>query len=148
MSDKEGLLKAFSALLDKHFGSTKTPTIIKKFDNELQEATFVVLVPDQVDAHFDIYSEDAVRGACESFEKSEKRTNLEHMFMVGEGVAEIKESYVTEEDITVGDTPIKKGTWLQTWKFNDAEIWQDVKDGKWCGLSVQCNGLTEDVINE
>lgn len=147
MSDKESLLKSLTDLIDKHFGSTKKTTIIKQLDQELKEATFVVLVPDQVDAHGDIYDADVVKDACEDFEKSEQRTNLEHMFMVGEGVVEIKESFITDDDTFVGDTFIKKGSWLQTWKFNNEDIWKSVKDGHFNGLSVQCQGITE-AINE
>lgn len=146
MKNKEDLIKAFSSFLDDHFGGAKVE-IVKSLDEEKRKATFVVLAPEEVDGHGDIYSYEAVEKARDDYNTICKRQNLEHLLMIGEDVAEVSECYLTPTDFQLDDQFIKKGTWVQTWKFNSEELWQQVKDGEWTGLSVQCSGLTEDLTN-
>lgn len=148
MIDKDKFLKGFSELLDKNFGGTNRVDVVKSLSEDKKLATFVVLAPEQVDAHGDIYSHDAVEDACHQYNEVCKRCNLEHLFMIGDNLAEVVESYTAPTDFMLDETLISKGTWLQTWKFNSDELWQEVKDGFWTGLSVQCSGITEDLTNE
>jgi len=73
------------------------------------------------------------------------RPNLAHLMMADNNTAVITESYIAPTDMDLNGVSIKKGSWLQTWKFNDDSIWEGVKSGYWNGLSVQCNGLVEDL---
>lgn len=148
MINKEEFIKSFSELLDKAFGDTKNVEITKSLDEDKKLATFVVLAPEEVDAHGDIYSHDVVEDACYQYNEVCYKCNLEHLLMVEEDVAEVMESYIAPVDFQLDDRLIKKGTWLQTWKFNSDELWKQVKAGHWTGLSVQCMGTTEDIIDE
>jgi hypothetical protein len=147
MIDKEKLLGSFSEFLDNHFGSTKNVEIAKSVDIDKKMATFVVLAPEEVDAHGDIYSHDVVEDACYQYNEYCYKCNLEHMLMIDESTAEVIESYIAPVDFQLDETLIKKGTWLQTWKFNSDELWNQVKEGHWTGLSVQCMGEVEDITN-
>ncbi len=148
MKDKESILKAFSDFLDSNFGGSQRVEVTKSLDNEQRKATFVVLAPEEVDGHGDIYSYEAVEKACDNYNTTCNKCNLEHLLMVDENVSEVVESYISPVDFQLDDQFIKKGTWLQTWKFNSEELWNQVKDGHWTGLSVQCSGLTEDLDEE
>ena len=44
----------------------QTVPVVKSVNEELRQATYVVLVPDEVDLHGDIVSEDEVRKAIEA----------------------------------------------------------------------------------
>ena len=148
MLGKDELIKSFSEFLDNHFGATKKIEIAKSLNEDKKLATFVVLAPEEVDAHGDIYSHEVVEDACYQYNEYCNKCNLEHLLMVGDDVSEVIESYIAPVDFQLDDVLIKKGTWLQTWKFNSDELWQQVKDGEWTGLSIQCLGTIEDLEDE
>lgn len=143
--DKEDFLTALSDFCKSFFKDEKDDnyrTDLYKAhatNEEKQEATFVVLSPDEYDLHNDIYDAEEIRKGCENYNSKCGRTNLKHQLMLDTEAVVIK-SWITDSDLKYGDTMVKKGSWLQTWKFNDAEIWKGVKEGYYCGLSVQCLG--------
>lgn len=145
MTDKTDLVKSISDLLDKHFGATKNVEITKSLDEEKRKATFVVLAPEEVDGHGDIYSAEAIEKGFDSYVNKCNRLNVEHMFMIDDKVAEVVENYLTPVDFQLDDRLIKKGTWVQTWKIHNDHLWDLVKSGEFNGLSVQCKGKTEDL---
>lgn len=149
MGTKESLLEAFSSFLD-NFGATQespepTKEIAKAFDEELQEALFVALAPDEVDLHGDTYSSEEVAKACESYNRACMKTNMAHLFMTDDSTAYVLESYIAPVAMTLGDVDIAKGTWLQKWKIPDQEVWKGVKDGYWTGISIQCTATVENL---
>lgn len=150
----KGVLNTISKALDKlcykeestsKYAQSET-TITKSFDDEQRKATFVVLAPDPMDLHEDTYSAEEIAKGADDFRDSCWRPNLAHMLMMDNGVeTEIIESYIAPADMNIEGVDIAKGTWLQTWKFNDDTLWQGVKDGYWTGLSIQCLANTEDL---
>lgn len=167
-SEKKGVMKALSTLLEyfskdesvqevvKQTNPEQAPeqvtksvdvekTIKKSLDEEQRKATFVVLAPDEVDLHGDIYTAEEIEKASDSFREHCQKANLAHMLMVDEQSVVITESYIAPVDMTIGEVNVTKGTWLQTWKFNDDSLWQGVKGGHWDGLSIQCKALTEEL---
>lgn len=135
--------------LDDDQPSPSGSGVIKKsLDDEKRLATFVVLAPEITDLHGDIYSHEEVEKAAEDFRINCMKTNLAHLMMVDDKVSVITESYIAPADMTIGDTDIVKGTWLQTWRINDDTIWKGVKEGYWNGLSIQCKALTEDLEDD
>ena len=58
---------------------TETVQVVKSVNEELKQATFVVMVPDEVDLHGDIIAEDEVRKACHNFNKHCNQANLFHI---------------------------------------------------------------------
>lgn len=145
------LLKGLFSLLNKHFNevdSTQpTPTesleVSKAYDEELRQATFLVLAPDEVDLHGDVYDSDEVRKACHNFQVHCRKANLFHVAETD--TASIVESYITPSDFILGETEIKKGSWLQVWQIHDEGIWELVKSGEINGVSVGCSANYEEL---
>ncbi len=151
--DKENLVKAFVDFLDKNFGGTQavvedTVEVVKALDEELKQATFVALVPDEVDLHGDIYSSEEVTKACHNYNTKCSKTNLGHIMMIDDSVASVVESYITLSDLQIGETLVKKGSWLQVWQFADDDLWTGVKKGYWTGISVGCYAQEEILDDE
>jgi hypothetical protein len=114
--------------------------IVKSLDLEKQEFIAPVLVPDEVDYHDHIYSEEEVYKACRNYRKNCNRANLQHAKDLSTDKAYFVEHYIapTDMDFDNGMT-VKKGTWMATMKFKDADLWQDVKDQKFRGFSISAN---------
>jgi hypothetical protein len=108
--------------------------ITKSIDEELKQATFIVMVPDEVDAHGDITTEDEIRKACYNFNKYSMKANLFHL--VETNTFEFCESYCCPTDFILGDKFVKKGTWLATVQALDDNLWELIKSGEINGLSI------------
>jgi hypothetical protein len=115
--------------------------VAKATNDELKQATFIVLVPDTVDAHGDTITEDEVRKACFNFNKFSMQANLFHL--VQTSTFEFSESYVAPTDFQLGDRFVKKGTWLATVQCLDDDLWKLIKDGEITGLSIGALARTE-----
>ena len=142
----EELKKALSDVLEPLF--KKEVVKIDKAANEMErKALFVVLAPDEVDAHGDTYSRQEVEKAMRSFNQHCMKANLFHMVETQE--AEIVQSYTTPVDMYIGDKFIKKGTWLQEFYFPETEtgeiLWQAVLNEEITGVSVGCVASVEEL---
>lgn len=121
---------------------------IEKAANEMErKALFVVLAPDEVDAHGDTYSAKEIEKGMRSFNQHCMKANLFHMVETQE--AEIVQSYTTPVDMYIGDKFIKKGTWLQEIYFPETEVgemlWQAVLNEDITGVSVGCVANVEEI---
>lgn len=159
MTDKQKTFaESMSELIEKYFGppAKQTPpveTINKSVNEEQRLALFVVLEPQDgdttTDLHLDTYTALEVEKACHSFSEHCNKANLFHLVETEE--AKIVENYIAPAEFNLDGEIIKKGTWLQTWYFPETEVgellWQGVKSGEYCGISVQCRATTE-VIND
>lgn len=108
--------------------------VAKALNEELMQATFVVMVPDEVDLHGDITSEEEVRKACFNFNKYCQKANLFHL--VQTDTFEFLESYISPTDMILGDKFVKKGTWVTTVQCLDENLWSLIKSGDICGVSI------------
>lgn len=108
--------------------------ITKALNEELMQATFVVMAPDEVDLHGDITSEEEVRKACHNFNKFCMKANLFHL--VETDTFEFVESYIVPTDIVLSDKYVKKGTWLATIQCLDEGLWSLIKSGDICSVSI------------
>ena len=144
------LLDKFTQGLSTLLGKKELP-VIKSVEQEERKALFVVLEPDSVDLHGDIYSAKEVEKAFRSFTVHCNKANLMHRIELED--AEITQSYLAPTDFQL-ETPdgvqdIKKGTWLQEWYFPESEVgnelWAGVKDGTYTGLSIGARGLAEEL---
>lgn len=144
---KEDLLKAISSLLDNFKDETgsvvKGVEVAKSIDEEQKLFTAVVLRPDMVDAHGDIYDDVAVEKACHNYMEFCRKGNLQHLVQVEKAIP--VESYIAKSDFPLGEGEVKKGDWVMTMKINDDDIWQGCKDGLFTGFSVGCKGEVEDL---
>lgn len=121
--------------------NNKTP-IAKSQNDELMQGLYVVLEPDVVDFHGDTISEQEVRKACHNFNKSLAQANLFHLINT-EGFS-VVESYVTPVDMELNGQIIKSGTWMANLQFTEL-LWEDVKAGKFSGVSIGAMGYKEDI---
>lgn len=125
-----------TTLLDK--------VVLKSVDEEQRLFLGVVLEPEEYDLHKDIYSEDAIRKACES-EKEYLQSNVQHTLQVGGDVMEVTKSFIQEVEATIGDQVVKAGTWLREAKINNDPLWEAVKAGEFTGWSIGCSAKCDDV---
>lgn len=142
----EELKKALSDVLEPLF--KKEVVKIDKAANEMErKALFVVLAPDEVDAHGDTYSAKEIEKGMQNFNRHCMKANLFHMVETQE--AEIIQSYTTPVDMYIGDKFIKKGTWLQEWTFPETEvgekIWKEVLAGNINSVSIGCFAEVEEI---
>lgn len=142
----EDLKKALSDVLEPLF--KKEVVKIEKAANEVErKSLFVVLAPDEVDAHGDTYSAKEIEKGMQNFNRHCMKANLFHQVETQE--AEIIQSYTTPVDMYIGDKFISKGTWLTEWYFPETEvgekIWQAVLSGEIDGVSIGCRADVEEI---
>ena len=114
--------------------AVSTVQVVKSVNEELKQATFIVMIPDEVDLHGDITSEDEVRKACHNFNKFCGQANLFHVAQTEK--FEFAESYIAPTDFVLGDKFVKKGTWLTTLQILDDTLCELVKSGEINGVSI------------
>lgn len=143
----EGILKSYTKEITEE--QTEKEETIKGFNlpitkavnEELMQATFVVMVPGEVDLHGDVTTEDEVRKACHNFNKYCMKANLFHL--VETDTFEFCESFCTPSDFILGDKEVKKGTWLCTIQCLDDELWTLIKSGEINGVSIGAMATVE-----
>mgnify|MGYP003631682942 CR=1 FL=1 len=124
-------------------------TLIKSLNEELQEFTAAALVPETIDWHGDIVSQEEVRKACRNFNKNCLRSNIGHKVNVSSDLIDFVESYTTAADMTIKskdeETVYPEGTWFITAKVKSKSLWDDIQTGKYTGLSVGCDALVQKI---
>jgi len=146
LADKLAVLLTSTFGLDGSSLKEIEPTVevTKAVDVEQRRAMFVVLAPNEVDLHGDIYSEQEVEKACTNFNLHCMKANLFHRVMTNS--ATIEQSFITPAAFTTDDgVEVKKGTWL-TWMFfpkteEGDSLWELVKNGGITGVSI--GGMAE-----
>jgi Putative phage serine protease XkdF len=108
--------------------------ITKAVNEELMQVTYVAMLPDSIDLHGDYTSEEEVRKAKESFNRSNMQANLFHVAMTDK--FSVIESYLAPVDFSLDDKVITKGTWLMTLQVHDEDVWTLIKSGEINGISI------------
>ena len=118
---------------------------LKSTNESLKQGLYVVLVPDEVDAHGDTYDKETVRKACENFNESNAKSNLFHL--VETDLFTVIESYIAPVDMNFDTEIVKAGTWLVKLQFSDA-LFEGVLNGLYSGVSIgamaSCENLEKD----
>ncbi len=121
--------------------------IIKQANEELKQATFLVLSPDEVDLHGDVYDANEVRKACHNFNTYCRKANLLHLFDTD--TFSVVESYIAPVGMQMGDTIIKAGSWLAVIQVSESEdgvtLWEGIKAGEYTGVSIGATANVEDL---
>lgn len=123
-----------------------TCDLAKSVNEDERLFTAVVLRPNVVDSHGDIYDEDVVKAACHDFVKYCMNSNLQHAVDVTKADMAFVESYIAPCDITEmygRPVDVKKGDWLMTAHIPDDTIWKACKEGTFTGFSVGCSSMVE-----
>tara|TARA_R100001594_G_scaffold53735_1_gene87314 strand:- start:41293 stop:41706 length:414 start_codon:yes stop_codon:yes gene_type:complete len=128
--------------------STHTTNLMKSIDESQRLFTAVVLRPEVVDAHGDIYSHDVVKQACHDYVSFCMNTNLQHMFDLEKSDMRIVESYIAPADMSFEHGDVLKGDWVMTAKIENDDLWKACLSGDFTGFSVGCSGLVEELDDE
>lgn len=108
---------------------------ILKVDADTHYITGIVYEPMTEDAHGNYMTEEEIRKAAYWFAKNSDSIDLQHSFETADGLA-VVENYVAPSDMTIGDTPIVKGSWIITVECANDEVWQAVQKGELTGFSM------------
>ena len=102
----------------------KQVSVVKSLNMEKRRATFVVLEPQPedgttTDPHGDWYSEEDIAEGCYSFNKHCRKANLLHL--IDTNGFQFIESYILPSEATIGETKVKKGSWVATIEVEDQD---------------------------
>ena len=146
------VLKAVSSALGFGDKTKEDVNVVKSVEPEKREALFVVLSPDEVDLHGDIYSEEEVEKACDNFNEHCRQANLLHQIQTDS--IHFAQSYITPVGFTTDKgVEVKKGAWVAKVKFKENDPVADaafemVKAGKLTGLSIGAKATADELDGE
>lgn len=112
-----------------------TTAKIVKVDAETHYITGIAYEPLTEDAHGNFMTEPEIRKAAYWFAKNGDKVDLQHSFEKAEGLA-VVENYVAPCDMTIGETPVVKGTWIITVECTNNDVWASVQKGELTGFSM------------
>ena len=142
-------LVEFPAIEENFIALSKHKIDFKTVDADKRIIVGLALVPDKKiyrrkkDYEYNvIFSKESERKASEQYKKRLKlnNTTLEHDEQMTTGVSVI-ESWIVEEPemdkTSLYGLNAVKGAWAVTMKIDNDEVWEDVKAGKYLGLSIE-----------
>ena len=141
-------LVEFPAIEENFVALSKHKVEFKAIDEERRVVIGLALIPDKKiyrrDKEYEyniMFSKDTVRKASELYLKNQKQNNttLEHESLTS-GVSVI-ESWIVE-DVNKDKSSLyglnaTVGAWVVTMKIYNDAVWEDVKTGKYLGLSIE-----------
>ncbi len=158
MTNSETILKRILDFIEECVTQEEQPNhpeaevaVVKSVDQMEKRAMFVVLEPSEDDGttrdvHGDWYSTEEVAEACANFNVACRKAGIDHAGILSSDQVVIEQSYTAPCDFTTETGVfIKKGTWLQWWKFEDDNLWQGVLDGTYTGVSIECAAVGYEV---
>lgn len=145
------------AIEENFVALSKHKVEFKTVDSEKRIIVGLALVPDKLiyrrrgDYEYNIvFSKETVRKASELYLKRLKLNNatLEHDNQMTTGVSVI-ESWIVEDPqkdkTALYGLNAVEGAWAVTMKIDNEEVWEDVKQGKYLGLSIE--GMFSDNVD-
>jgi hypothetical protein len=152
--DKESGIDAMSvvhspAMEDNFIALNKHEVELKEVDQEKKILMGAALIPNKQiyrrnkkgEEYYIYFSEDTVRKASELFLMRSKQNNAtyEHEKKL-EGLS-VVESWIIEDEqkdkSKLYGFDLPKGTWMISMKVNNEDVWNDVKEGKVKGFSIE-----------
>lgn len=131
-------MKFFQRHITLHCGDAKGPegpTAILKRESEERFLLGVVMEPGVADAHNHVTDAVEIRKAAHRFMAESQTLGLMHRWQVNDSVT-VLESYVLPEEATIGQTVVRKGTWLLGVRIADDDLWAQVQRGELTGFSI------------
>lgn len=113
-------------------------SLIKTNDSQ-KTVTFAVLVPNEPDLVWDVIDAQEIIKTAHDFmlNLTSKTVNIDHQEGTDQSEVQIVESFVTPIEMTVGGGVIPQGTRMVALKFLDDNMYQDVLDWKYVGVSME-----------
>lgn len=144
ITEKDTLKQAIREVFDEKATLSEKP-VVKSIDTDKRLFTAVVLRPNTVDAHGDIYDEASVEKACHDYNEFCRQGNLQHLIQTDLVVP--VESWVSKADHELGNGEVLKGDWLMTVRVDDEQIWDMCLKGEFTGFSIGCKSMVENLEN-
>jgi hypothetical protein len=151
-------LVEFPAIEENFVALSKHKVEFKTVDSEKRIIVGLALVPDKLiyrrrgDYEYNIvFSKETVRKASELYLKRLKLNNatLEHDDQMTSGVSVI-ESWIVEnpeqDKTALYNLNAVEGAWAVTMKIDNDKVWEEVKEGKYLGLSIE--GMFSDSVED
>jgi hypothetical protein len=108
---------------------------ILKVDETTHYITGIVYEPLTEDAQGNFMTEDEIRKSAYWFAKNGGSVDIQHSFEKADGIT-VVENYIAPCDMSIGETPVAKGTWIMTAEVENGEIWDKVQKGEVTGFSM------------
>lgn len=123
-------------------GKQNVRIVKKEHVDEEEEFTIFgeVLIPEEIDAHEEIYSEKDVKNAAHYFMENFGNVGFMHKFFIN-GDVKILETFLAPTDLNFKSMlnkkrKVKKGTWLMRMRVLNNELWKNIKNGNLSGFSI------------
>lgn len=113
--------------------------VIKGVAKDRQILYGIVYEPDFVDSQDDFASAEEIEKSAHNFLAKSRKIKVQHDEVAK---ASVVESYIAPVDFSIGGNPVRKGSWVLVVKVNDADLWAEIKSGKYTGLSMGGTALT------
>lgn len=113
--------------------------VSKSLNEELREITCVVMVADEVDAHGDLFTVEAVKGAAEGFLANyniSKSLGLDHEAGADPETDLIGSMFFSEAG-TIDGLSYPANSWVAKMKVNGDEVWESITKSERTGLSIE-----------
>lgn len=110
---------------------------IVKTEAEKQLVYGVVLEPDTEDTQGDVISKEDIEETMHDYMENSRVVGLQHQIKTDSVPVE---SYIAPVDFNIGDSKIKKGSWVQVTKIKNSNIWAGIKKGTITGYSIGGTG--------
>lgn len=119
-------------------GLSKRVQIVEK-DSAQQIVRGAVLVPNELDHQGDFLRADTIaslrEGFVERMESGHAFPGVMHAVFPRDDL-KLEDDTLLESETSIGGKTLPEGTWVQTWKVTDAELWALVEDGVLGGQSI------------
>jgi hypothetical protein len=117
-------------------------TFVRK-DEKQHIISGIVLSPDDIDEDEEFAAAEDIEQASINYminyRKGYTGNTISHTQYLDYGKVTLIENYIAPVDLKLGissDDTIKKGSWIQSYKIHDAEIWDMIMEGKIVGFSM------------
>ena len=114
--------------------SEEVVSIAKAVDEE-RLVYGVILEPDTPDVHGDAISAAEIQKAAHHYLTHGHDVRLQHGKKSVIGRADVVESFIAPQDMTMGEPTIQAGSWVMGAHVADATIWAKIKAGELTGFS-------------
>lgn len=116
--------------------------IIERSEIEYERLiTSVVADPINIDSYGGSIREEVIERACYSFMENFRNYGVGH---IRDEYGNVKnendkinlvENWITRNDQEINGVFVPKGAWIQTWRINDNELWDQILRGDYTGFS-------------
>jgi hypothetical protein len=120
-------------------------TPLAKARGDKQIAYGVVYEPDVADGQGEAATANEIESAAHDYMLKAQVVGVDHE---GPADAQVVESYLAPQDLTLGGESVSKGSWVLGVKVNDSALWASIKKGDRVGFSMGGHCQREGAVAE